>query len=201
MLFSSCLSLPKPHLSLGWVCSQMKERRFPFGFMLSSYPYCFGIERNQLENCKKPDNAAIFCCPVLILLHKWLWRDSWILILPSALVLHVTHTQLPSMGSCSPLLLQQGEKISYNLGSSASNKKKSRDLGNHPWSWLTVSDQEEQLCLLNFSPLIVSCEILFPLKSKPVIKTGPSCTFLPVLLFKIAPTLWNRHSQKPNSRR
>lgn len=145
--------------------------------MLSSYPYCFGIERNQLENCKKPDNAAIFCCPVLILLHKWLWRDSWILILPSALVPHVTHTQLPSMGSCSPLLLQQGKKLVTILAVvQVTKKKKSTDLGNHPWSWLTVSDQEEQLCLLNFSPLIVSCEILFPLKSKPVIKTVPFYT-------------------------
>lgn len=146
--------------------------------MLSSYPYCFGIERNQLENCKKPDNAAIFCCPVLILLHKWLWRDSWILILPSALVPHVTHTQLPSMGSCSPLLLQQGKKLVTILAvvQVTKKKKKSTDLGNHPWSWLTVSDQEEQLCLLNFSPLIVSCEILFPLKSKPVIKTVPFYT-------------------------
>lgn len=168
--------------------------------MLSSYPYCFGIERNQLENCKKPDNAAIFCCPVLILLHKWLWRDSWILILPSALVPHVTHTQLPSMGSCSPLLLQQGKKLvtilavvqvtkkktpknqKNNQKKTQKNppekkkEKKSTDLGNHPWSWLTVSDQEEQLCLLNFSPLIVSCEILFPLKSKPVIKTVPFYT-------------------------
>lgn len=146
--------------------------------MLSSYPYCFGIERNQLENCKKPDNAAIFCCPVLILLHKWLWRDSWILILPSALVPHVTHTQLPSMGSCSPLLLQQGKKLVTILAVVQVTKKKkiSTDLGNHPWSWLTVSDQEEQLCLLNFSPLIVSCEILFPLKSKPVIKTVPFYT-------------------------
>lgn len=168
----------------------MKERRFPFGFMLSSYPYCFGIERNQLENCKKPDNAAIFCCPVLILLHKWLWRDSWILILPSALVPHVTHTQLPSMGSCSPPPPTTGGVCggnSYNLGSSASNKKKSTDLGNHPWSWLTVSDQEEQLCLLNFSPLIVSCEILFPLKSKPVIKTGPSYTICQCFCLKLHP--------------
>lgn len=106
IMLSGCIS--KPHLFLGRVFSQMKERHFPFGSVLSSYPYCFGIERNQLENCKKPDNAAIFCCPVLILLHKWLWRDSWILILPSALVLHVTHPQLPSMASYSPLLLEGG---------------------------------------------------------------------------------------------
>lgn len=112
--------------SPGWVCSQMKERRFPSGCMLSSYPYCFGIERNQLENCKKPDNAAIFCCPVLILLHKWLWRDSWILILPSALVPHVTHTQLPSMGSCSPLLLQQGKKLVTILAVVQATEKKKK---------------------------------------------------------------------------
>lgn len=159
-----------PHLPGDDFCSQNKKRRLPGGCMLSSYPYCFGIERNQLENCKEPDNAAIFCCPVLILLHKWLWRDSW--ILPSALARHVTHTQLHSAGSCPPLLLQQGKKLVTILAvKQVTKKKKSTDLGNHPWSWLTVSDQEEKICLLNFSPLIVSCEILFPLKRKPVIKT------------------------------
>lgn len=117
-----------PHLpgdDFFFFCSQNKKRRLPGGCMLSSYPYCFGIERNQLENCKEPDNAAIFCCPILILLHKWLWRDSW--ILPSALARHVTHTQLHSAGSCPPLLpTTGGKKISYNLGSKASNKKKKK---------------------------------------------------------------------------
>lgn len=46
------------------------------GCMLSSYPHCSGIELQQLEDCKLPDNAAIFRLPVLILLLSWWWRES-----------------------------------------------------------------------------------------------------------------------------
>lgn len=46
------------------------------GCMLSSYPHCSGIELQQLEDCKPPDNAAIFRPPVLILLLSWWWRES-----------------------------------------------------------------------------------------------------------------------------
>uniref|UniRef100_A0A3B3QFA6 Secreted protein n=1 Tax=Paramormyrops kingsleyae TaxID=1676925 RepID=A0A3B3QFA6_9TELE len=44
----------------------------PHACLLSSYPHCSGIEREQLQECKALDNVAIFCLPILILLHKWL---------------------------------------------------------------------------------------------------------------------------------
>ncbi|KAL1782936.1 calmodulin-lysine N-methyltransferase isoform X1 [Sigmodon hispidus] len=69
--FFLCISGQSPP-SLGRVCSPSEEQRFPSGCVLSSKPYCVGIERKQLEDCKTPDNAALFRCPVLILLHKCL---------------------------------------------------------------------------------------------------------------------------------